>query len=49
MVEVKKNERANVLKEVNVFAKSLGLLLECRKAHWMKVGKLKRSNFYFIA
>jgi len=29
MVEAKKNERANALKEVRVFAKSLALLLGC--------------------
>ena len=29
MVEAKKNERANALKEVSVFAKSLALLLAC--------------------
>tara|TARA_E500000305_G_C3870418_1_gene164884 strand:+ start:473 stop:583 length:111 start_codon:yes stop_codon:yes gene_type:complete len=29
MVEAKKNKRANALKEVNVFAKSLALLLAC--------------------
>ncbi|MDC1499561.1 hypothetical protein N8390_10495 [Amylibacter sp.] len=32
MAEAKKNERTSALKEVNVFAKSLALLLGCLKA-----------------
>ena len=40
MVEAKKNERANALKEVKRLLMSLALLLACLKAVLLKVGNL---------
>ena len=44
MIEAKKNERANALKE----AKSLDLWLECRRVHWLKVGRnYEKACWYY--
>ena len=48
MVEAKNNGRANSLKEVKIFAKSLALLRGCWKARLPKVGKFKGSTRYLI-
>jgi uncharacterized membrane protein (DUF106 family) len=39
MIEAKKNERANALKEVKSLCKEFSLLLACLKAHWLKDGR----------
>ena len=44
MVEAKKNECANVLKEVKLLCKEFGFTAGMLKAHSLKEEKLKRSN-----
>jgi len=39
IVETKKNERANELKEAKLFPKSLALQLGCLKVRWLKGGE----------
>jgi|TARA_B100000959_G_C14793993_1_gene546793 response regulator RpfG family c-di-GMP phosphodiesterase len=39
MIEAKKNERANALKEVKRLCKELALLLGCLKVRWLKEGR----------
>jgi hypothetical protein len=44
MVEAKKNERANALKEVKRLCKEFGFTAGILQFNWPKAEKLKRSN-----